>query len=142
MAFFVFGETIIPAWALIIPVVLFWVLVVLHARVGASLERANRAVTFYERGMARLENRWMGNGEQGERFRNPSHVYEEDLDIFGKGSLFELLCTARTRAGEDTLAKWLLAPASLREPAERQQAIHEFRCRLDLRADLAELGQP
>jgi hypothetical protein len=141
MAFFVFGETVIPAWVLIIPVVLFWVLVVLHARVVDALERANRAVTFYERGMARLENRWMGHGEQGERFRNPSHVYEEDLDIFGKGSLFELLCTARTRSGEDTLANWLLAPASLKETAERQQAIQELRGRLDLREDLAVLGE-
>jgi len=141
MAFFVFGETVIPPWALILPVVLFWVLVVLHARVVETLERANRAVTFYERGLARLENRWMGKGEQGERFRNSSHVYEEDLDIFGKGSLFELLCTARTRSGEDALAKWLLAPASLKEAAERQQAIQELRGRLDLREDLAVLGE-
>jgi MutS domain V len=140
MAFFVFGETVIPAWLLIIPVVLFWVLVVLHARVVESLERANRAVTFYERGIERLENRWMGKGEQGERFRNPSHVYEEDFDIFGKGSLFELLCTARTRSGEDTLAKWLLAPASSEEAIGRQQAIRELRGRLDLREDLAVLG--
>src|SRR5260370_4735523 len=73
MAFFVFGETIIPAWALIIPVLLFWVLVVLHARVVPTLQSANRPVTFYERGMARLEHRWMGKGEQGERFRSPSH---------------------------------------------------------------------
>jgi hypothetical protein len=140
MAFFVFGETLIPAWVLIVPVGLFWVLVVLHARVVESLERANRAVTFYERGIARLENRWMGKGEQGERFRNPEHVYEADLDIFGKGSLFELLCTVRTRSGEDTLAKWLLAPASSAEAAERQQAIQELRGRLDLREDLAVLG--
>ena len=57
---------------------------VLHARVVESLERANRAVTFYERGLDRLENKWMGKGEQGERFRNPSHVYEEDLEL-GRG---------------------------------------------------------
>ncbi len=140
MAFFVFGETVIPAWALVIPVLLFWVLVVLHARVVERLEGANRAVVFYERGVERLENKWMGKGEQGERFRNPGHVYEEDLDIFGKGSLFELLCTVRTRSGEDKLAKWLLAPASSAEATERQQAIQELRERVDLREDLAVLG--
>jgi MutS-like protein len=140
MAFFVFGETVIPPWFLTIPALLFWVLVVMHARVVESLERANRAVTFYERGVQRLENKWMGKGEQGERFRNPAHVYEEDLDIFGKGSLFELLCTVRTRSGEDTLAKWLLAPASTTAALERQQAIQELRGRLDLREELAVLG--
>jgi len=140
VAFFVFGETVLSPWWLVIPAAAFSVLVVIHARVAERLERAQRAVGFYQRGLARLENQWIGTGETGERFRNPSHVYEEDLDIFGKGSLFELLCTARTRAGEDTLARWLLAPASREEAGRRQEAIAELRSRLDLREDLAVLG--
>jgi MutS-like protein len=140
LAFFVFGETVISAWWLLVPAALFAVLVVLHARIVERLEQARRAVTFYERGLARLENQWIGRGEPGERFRNSAHVYAEDLDLFGKGSLFELLCTARTRAGEDTLAHWLLAPASPEEAAARHQAVQELSPRLDLREDLAVLG--
>ncbi len=140
VAFFVFGETVLSPWWLAIPAAAFAVLVVIHARVVERLERARRAAGFYQRGLARLENQWMGTGTTGERFRNPSHVYEEDLDLFGKGSLFELLCTVRTRAGEDTLARWLLAPASRQEATERQEAISELRPRLDLREDLAVLG--
>jgi len=140
LAFFVFGETVVSAWWLAIPLVVFSILVVVHARVVERLERATRAVRFYERGLERLENRWMGKGEAGDRFRNPAHVYEEDLDIFGKGSLFEVLSTARTRAGEDTLAGWLLAPASRDEAAARQVAIQELRSRLDLREELAVIG--
>jgi hypothetical protein len=140
LAFFVFGETVISPWWLLAPGTLFVILVVAHARVVERLERANRAVTFYERGLARLENRWMGHGEQGERFRDASHVYEEDLDLFGKGSLFELLCTVRTRAGEDALASWLLAPTGRSDLAERHQAIEELRTHLDLREDLAVIG--
>jgi hypothetical protein len=104
------------------------------------LERSNRAIQFYERGSARLEDRWIGTGETGERFRNPGHLYSEDLDLFGKGSLFELLSMARTRAGEDFLAGWLLAPASLDEVAARHEAVRELRGMLDLREDLAVLG--
>jgi hypothetical protein len=141
MAFFVFGEVVIPVWWLAIPAVVFWILVVMHARVVERLERANRAVLFYERGLERLENRWMGKGETGDRFRNPSHIYEEDLDILGKGSLFELLSTARTRAGEDTLAQWLLGPAEREEAAARQTAVAELRPCLDLREELAVLGE-
>jgi MutS-like protein len=140
LAFFVFGETVVSPWWLLAPAVLFTALVVIHARVVERLERANRAVAFYERGVARIESQWAGSGEPGERFRNPAHVYAEDLDLFGKGSLFELLCTARTRAGEDTLARWLLGPASAEEVAARHQAIDELRPRLDLREDLAVLG--
>ena len=141
LAFFVFGETVISPWWLTAPAVLFAVLVILHARVVERLEHARRAVTFYDQGLARLENRWIGQGEPGERFRDPAHVYAEDLDIFGKGSLFELLCTARTRAGEDVLARWLLAPAPAEEVLARQQAIQELRVRLDLREELAVLGK-
>lgn len=141
VAFFVFGEIVISPWWLLIPAVLFAVLVVIHSRVVDRLERSNRAAQFYERGIARLENRWMDHGETGERFRNPAHVYEEDLDLFGKGSLFQLVSTARTRAGEDTLAHWLLTPASKNEATDRQQAIRELAPRLDLREDLAVLGE-
>jgi hypothetical protein len=140
LAFFVFGETLVSPWWLVAPAVLFSALVIQHARVVERLEQARRAVTFYERGVARLENQWMGRGEPGERFRNAGHVYAEDLDVFGKGSLFELLSTARTRAGEDTLARWLLAPASVDEIAARHQAISDLGPRLDLREEMAVLG--
>jgi fatty acid desaturase len=62
MAFFVFGEVLISVWWLVVPLVLFLILVVIHARVVESLERANRAVLFYERGLERLEDRWSGEG--------------------------------------------------------------------------------
>lgn len=42
--------------------------------------------------------------------------------------------------GEDTLAKWLLAPVSVSEISERQVAIRELREQLDLREDIAVLG--
>jgi hypothetical protein len=99
-----------------------------------------RAAAFYERGIARLSDRWAGTGEGGERFVVDSHPYAADLDLFGKGSLFELVSTARTRAGEETLASWLLAPAGPGEVRARQAAVEELRSRLDLREDLALLG--
>ena len=141
LAFFVFGEVLISFWWLIIPLLLFLVLVLMHARVVESLERANRSVLFYERGLERLDNRWKGKGETGDRFRNPAHLYEEDLDIFGKSSLFELISTARTRAGEDALAGWLLAPGERAEAIARQQAVQELLPFLDLREELAVLGE-
>jgi hypothetical protein len=140
VAFFVFGEVWISVWWLLLPLGIFAGLVVVHARVVERLERSQRAIQFYERGLARLADRWMGGGETGERFRNPNHLYSEDLDLFGKGSLFELLSIARTRAGEDFLAGWLLAPASQDAVAARQQAVQELGPMLDLREDLAVLG--
>ena len=141
MGFLVFGEVAISPWWLLIPAAVFFALVIFHARVDDRMQRAKRAAVYYEWGLARLENRWMGRGEQGERFRGSPHVYAEDLDVFGRGSLFELLCTARTHAGEDTLASWLTAPGSQEEVVARQAAVTELRGRGDLREDFAILGE-
>ncbi|MGH9801592.1 MAG: MutS-related protein, partial [Blastocatellia bacterium] len=73
-------------------------------------------------------------------FADKSHLYAEDLDLFGRGSLFELLSTARTQAGEAKLAAWLKAPAEIAEIRARQAAVEELRSRLDLREELTLLG--
>ncbi len=133
-------EKIIPSWWIVLPVVVFIALMAIHQRVHAAVSRFERAVKFYERGIARLEDRWSGSGETGERFADKSHPYSEDLDLFGKGSLFELISTARTQAGEEKLAAWLCAPAPTGEVRERQRAVDELRPLLDLREDVALLG--
>lgn len=137
MTYFVFGRPIISAWWFILPVVIFVALAVWHSRVIERRDHAARAVRFYEKGVERLENRWMGQGEAGERYREPDHVYADDLDVFGRGSLFELICMARTQAGEAALAEWLKSPASCADVLARQQAVAELRDKLDLREDLA-----
>jgi hypothetical protein len=129
------------SWWLLAPLGAFLALVGWHDRIRAAQERARRAVRCYERGLARLEDRWPGTGEPGDRFRDPEHLYADDLDLFGRGSLFELLSTARTRMGEHTLAQWLLRPAAPHEISERQAAVAELRDRFDLREDLAVLGK-
>ena len=70
-----------------------------------------------------------------------AHPYAQDLDLFGIGSLFELLSTARTHAGERTLASWLLEPADRQVVRARQEAVTELRPRLDLRERLAVLTE-
>ena len=127
-------------WVLV-PVLLFVPLAVLHERVVRSIRRCSRAIGFYEHGLWRLDDAWAGKGESGDRFLDASHPYARDLDLFGKGSLFELLCAARTRAGEETLAGWLLAPATAEEAGSRNAGVAELRNRLDLREDLAVLGE-
>jgi MutS-like protein len=130
----------IAPWWLAIPLVVFALLVVRHDRVMRRRDAAARAIAFYEWGLARIEDRWAGTGDTGERFRNPDHLYAQDLDLFGPGSLFELLSIARTRAGEETLAGWLMAPADATEILARQQATDDLAPRLDLREALSLAG--
>ncbi|HEX8424023.1 MAG TPA: hypothetical protein VF634_11455, partial [Pyrinomonadaceae bacterium] len=128
-------------WWLLPPVVGFLVLADMQQRLTQARRRCERAAGLYEQGLARLDDRWAGTGATGERFNVASHPYAEDLDLFGRGSLFELLSRARTRVGEETLANWLLAPAAPDVVRARQDAVAELRPRLDLREDLALLGE-
>ncbi len=139
-AFALGAETISALW-LLPPALALAVLLALHPGRERELQRAIRSKAFYDRAIARIENRWHGTGSQGEAHRDPSHVYADDLDLFGRGSLFELLSTARTATGERTLANWLLAPSEHPEVAARQAAVRELSTRLDLREDLAVIGE-
>jgi hypothetical protein len=141
LAWFAFGSSQISWVWLLPPLGAFLAALVVHDQVIRRRIRAERAVAFYERGIDRLEDRWAGRGSGGESFLDPAHPYASDLDIFGRGSLFELLCAARTVPGERTLARWLLEPAPAEEVRERQQAVEELRPMLDLREQLAQLGE-
>jgi len=94
--------------------------------------RTQRIVSFYELGLGRFHHQWQGRGIGGANLRPESHPYAADLDLFGEGSLFELLCTARTGIGQAMLANWLLNPAEFGEAKERQVAVAELRDKLDL----------
>ncbi|MCC6490657.1 MAG: DNA mismatch repair protein MutS [Candidatus Hydrogenedentes bacterium] len=118
----------------------FGALMLAHDRALRARNRTELAAIFYEQCLARLDGRWMGKGLSGDDLAQHEHPCAADLDLFGKGSLFELLCTARTRAGERTLADWLLMPATPEEVKARQAAVEELRLRLDLREELALLG--
>jgi len=128
-------------WWLAAPIAAFGSIAYWHSRVLRNLELTRRAVAFYERGLARIQDRWAGTGETGDRFNDPHHVYAADLDLFGNASLFQLLSSARTRVGEETLARWLLSPAPLEQIRARHAALGELRSELDLREHLAVLGE-
>src|SRR5215471_16267326 len=125
----------------IAPTVVFIALVVVHEGLLRALERNRRAARYFEQALARLAGAWVGTGEPGDHYLEPTHAYAQDLDLFGRGSLFELLCTARTHIGENTLARWLLSPADPETIRARQEAGAELRPRLDLREDLAVLAE-
>jgi hypothetical protein len=126
---------------LIAAIILFIALIVIHRRVVRAMNAAKRAAEVYRRGIARIEDRWAGTGDTGDEFKDPLHLYAEDLDILGHGSLFQLLSTARTRMGRQCLARWLLTPAGPQEIQERQSAIAELKTKLDFKENLAVVGE-
>ena len=125
------------AWILI-PIAGFVVLVIAHDHVIKRRRRAEAAARFCERGIERLSGEWQGKGLDGSGFAGEHHLFAVDLDLFGKGSIYELLCIAMTAAGRATLARWLLHPGDVTagEVRERQAAVFELRERVELREEI------
>ena len=142
VAWLCFGRFALATLWLLVPAAAFAGLVLYHQRVRALRAQAQRAVAFYRAGLARMTDQWRGSGPTGAQFDIPHHIYASDLDLFGTGGLFQLLCAARTPMGEATLAQWLLAPANPATIRARHAGVGDLRGRLDLREDLAVLGQP
>jgi hypothetical protein len=119
IAWLAFGRQLVsPLW-LVAAGVAFMALVVAHARVLERIERGRRARRLYERGLERIDGTWAGRGP---------------------GSLFQLLDTARTEAGEETLAAWIREPAPIDEIEARHPAIAELARDVDFRETLAVLA--
>ncbi|MDX2021565.1 MAG: DNA mismatch repair protein MutS [Deltaproteobacteria bacterium] len=133
------GHDLRPSWSAL-PAAAFVALWIYESLLAQKRARVERGVAFYERGIARLEDRWAGQGDTGLAFFSPEHPYASDLDVFGKGSLFERLNEARTAPGQKRLADWLLHPSDDKEIRDRQKAVMELRTKTLLREKLAVAG--
>ncbi|WP_167342728.1 MutS-related protein [Nonlabens sp. SY33080] len=68
----------------------------------------------------------------GDAYKNPTHDYSHDIDLFGKGSLFQQINRCATKGGEVTLSRKLThnQPSGV---IEKQIAIKELSGKLNFR---------
>lgn len=125
-------------WAAAVAAVAFIALVVASEPVKTAKRRAAAAAAFCERGLARLRHEWQGKGDAGSDFTEEHHPFAADLDLFGSGSLFELMSIAATASGRATLASWLKHPERMTaaDVRARQASVAALREKVDLREDL------
>src|SRR5205823_6053903 len=140
-AYLCFSRNLFPSSWMLIFIAVYLTLALWHELILRAKTRAATAADYYRKGIGRMDDRWAGTGQTGDRFRTEDHVYAEDLDLFGKGSLFELLSTARLPMGENRLADWLRRPSPKPVVLARQELLAELREKLDLREDLAIAGE-
>lgn len=74
--------------------------------------------------------------DDGSQFAYDKHYYTADLDIYGKGSLFQLMNRAATYPGKSTLAAWLSSPSNREEILVRQGAVKEIASKPDFKLDM------
>jgi predicted nucleic acid-binding protein len=130
-----------PFWSLFVPGSIAVLAAWRYRRYKKTRSQAWRLTRFYDRATKRVQDDWLGAGSTGERLIPPGHAYANDLNIFGSGSLFELLWIGRSGIGQLGLAEYLLKPATVEIALARQEAIRELREKRDLREKIALLGR-
>lgn len=93
----------------------------------------------------RLELRALDNDisgfDNGIVFVDELHPYSHDLDIFGEGSLYQLLNRCNTRGGKKLLAERLSSPMdSMEEITSHQEAAADLKDRPDFRHEIQARG--
>ncbi|MBS1826969.1 MAG: hypothetical protein JST93_16745 [Acidobacteria bacterium] len=136
--FFAYSRRLIPTWypaAALPPLV---IALRHHNRLRRQAQNTSSLHTHYSRARDRMEGN--GEGPQGGEFQPTNHPFASDLCLFGPGSLFQRLCTARTHIGQQRLARYLTHPATSEEALHRQQAVRELAPLTMLREQMSLLG--
>ncbi len=128
--------------AFLVSLILFVFLVALHRKI-----KKNRNYAFTLKGInnnciKRFTGEWKNFIDNGEEFKDDNHNYSSDLDIFGKGSLFQWINTANTYLGRKKLSNSLDNPLkSIGEINKRQEAIKELSEKLKWRQRFESEGE-
>lgn len=118
-----------PAYLILSAVffILFLTLVRFHNRLDERQRDTACRLAVTKDNLARFNDDWKQFPTDGSRYIRNDRPETEDLDIFGKSSLYQYLCTAGTIRGQDQLAKWLDQPLEQPEKIRRrQQAVAEL----------------
>ena len=76
----------------------------------------------------------------GAEFKPEHHEYANDLDIFGRASLYQYINRCTSEQGKKLFADWLLAPASDEIILQRQTAVKELESQIEWRQQLQSYG--
>lgn len=79
--------------------------------------------------------------EDGSQYAPADHYYSNDLDIFGRASLFQYINRTTSQMGGNELGGYLLQPAAIELILERQKSIQELRGETSWRQNLQAFGR-
>ena len=82
------------------------------------------------------------NFEDGSEYVDSSHPYSYDMDLFGKGSLFQYLNRTITNGGKKLLSNWLSnTPLKSQTIKQNQEAIEELSHLIEFRQEFYTVGK-
>ena len=122
-----YNSNFVTGVSFLVTLTLFTSLVIWHKRVLIKVNQLSFIHQINKDSLKRLKGEWKSFEDYGQDFRDESHSYANDLDVFGQGSLFQWITTAKTFVGRHKLRALLAdAPKGQENILARQEAIKEL----------------
>ncbi len=121
------GNQYISYGVLLCGVAIFIYLIVMNRKLKNLYKYVSNLKEVNDSSVMRLEGKWLDFEDKGLEFRDESHRFSYDLDIFGQGSLFQWINSGKTHMGRSRLANMLTdLPRNKDTIKRRQDAISEL----------------
>ncbi len=118
---------------------IFLFLVKKHAVIDDEIKNLERLVTINESETMVLHHNFT-HLPDGEEFKPANHEYANDLDIFGRASLFQFINRCNSEQGKKLIASWFLNPSPSETIRQRQELIKELAPECEWRQQLQSYG--
>ena len=128
---------LIPVTVLFIALFLF--ILAKHLANNDAIENLQRLIGINETEIQVLGHHYT-HLPDGSELKPENHEYANDLDIFGRASLFQYINRCTSQQGKKLFAGWLLDPTSSEIIANRQEAIKELSQKIEWRQQLQSYG--
>jgi MutS domain V len=128
-----------PFWILLLAGLLLLLLglfvaaAIRHQIIEEKLQTSREMVRRNEEGKARIARSWKDLPDRSPPAELVSNALASDLDLFGRASLFNLLCTANTWEGRSAVAQALLQGIDRENLSARGDAIRELAPKIEFR---------
>lgn len=111
----------------LVTMIVFTLLVIQHRKFKDNKRYTETFIKINEASAKRTEGQWKEFEDSGEEFQDENHGFSGDLDIFGRGSLFQWINSAVTPLGRISLKDRLTVfNDSIEEKYKTQEAVKEL----------------
>ena len=128
---------LLPITILFIAIFLF--ILAKHLANNVAIDNLQRLIGISETEIQVLDHHFT-HLPDGSQYKPENHEYANDLDIFGRASLFQYINRCTSEQGKKLFAGWLLDPASSEIIIERQEAVKELSQQFEWRQQLQSYG--
>ena len=123
---------------IILGIVVFMIMANYHNKKITARDKVLIEIEFNEKGLKRLNGQYKDFEDVGDDLVKENHPFANDIDIFGKSSLFQMINTTRTKAGRKRLGEILSLDKlpTKEEIKKRQEATCELAKKIEWRKKL------